>query len=146
MNTSPSSVLKLTMHWNLGSNIEEYLENLLAAKVGLCETCGIQKPTENSLAKKFVDFPERLNSLGVKRLLERALWSQGLRTKLKDGKKRHEFQTIPGFRKWFKIAGMKPINTEITMVHIIGVAACYYRPIERDILGYYVKMVELKYM
>ena len=60
------------------------------------------KPTENSLAKKFVDFPERLNSLGVKRLVERALWSQGLRTKLKDGKKRHEFQTDHGFRKWFK--------------------------------------------
>jgi hypothetical protein len=80
------------------------------------------------------------------RRIERTLWTDSLWTKLTNGKKRHEFQTIPGFRKSFKIAGMKPINTEITMVHIIGVAACYYRPTERDILGYYVKIVELKYI
>jgi hypothetical protein len=62
----------------------------------------------------------------------------------------HEFKTVHGFRKWFKtqceIAVMKPINTEITMVHNIGVAACYYRPSERNILGYYVKTVDPQFI
>jgi hypothetical protein len=79
------------------------------------------RPTENSISKKTVNNPEKLNSIGIKRLIERALWTQGLRTKLTNGKKRHEFQTDNGFRKWFKtqseISGMKPINVEILMGH-----------------------------
>ncbi|MGA8913340.1 MAG: hypothetical protein WB443_10830, partial [Nitrososphaeraceae archaeon] len=39
--------------------------------------------------------------IGVKRLVERALWAQGVRTVLERGKKRHEFQTDHGFRKWY---------------------------------------------
>ena len=79
------------------------------------------RPTENSISKKTVSRPEKLNSIGIKRLIERALWIQGLRTKLTDGKRRHQFQTDHGFRKWFKtqseISGMKPINVEILMGH-----------------------------
>src|SRR5215475_1476555 len=37
-------------------------------------------------------FPKKLKSSGVKRILERALWEQGLRRPLKDGKKRHEWK------------------------------------------------------
>jgi hypothetical protein len=35
--------------------------------------------------------PKKLHSLGVKRIVETALWTQGLRHKLEPGKKRHEF-------------------------------------------------------
>ena len=35
--------------------------------------------------------PKKLKSSGIKRLLERALWEQGIRQPLKDGEKRHEW-------------------------------------------------------
>jgi hypothetical protein len=61
--------------------------------------------------------PKKLKSTGVKRIIEDALWTQLLRKKLGDGKKRHKFQSNHGYRKWFKtrceIAGMKPINIEV---------------------------------
>jgi len=38
----------------------------------------------------FVTVPKKLDSMGVKRLIERALWAQGLRKKLEVGKKRHQ--------------------------------------------------------
>ena len=47
-----------------------------------------------------INDPVKLQSIGVKRLVERALWAQGIRTVLEKGKKRHEFQTDHGFRKW----------------------------------------------
>jgi hypothetical protein len=60
--------------------------------------------------------PDKLISAGIKRLINRAIWAQGLRKKLDNGKKRHPFQAIHCYRKWFKtrceIAGMKPINIE----------------------------------
>jgi hypothetical protein len=40
--------------------------------------------------------PKKLTSLGIKRLMERAIWAQGLRKKLEPGKKRHLIKpTIP---------------------------------------------------
>ncbi len=71
-----------------------------------------------------VTAPKRLKSAGVKRLMEDALWTQGLRRKLDCGKRRHEFQADHGLRKWFKtrceISGMKPVNIEISMNHSVG--------------------------
>ncbi len=104
------------------------------------------RPKENSLANKLVNNPEKLNSVGVKRLIERALWAQGLRTKLGIGKKRHEFQTDHGFRKWFKtqceITGMRPINVEILMGHSVGISDSYYRATENELLVDYMKVVD----
>lgn len=48
--------------------------------------------------KGVVTFPKKLKSSGIKRLVERALWAQGLRKKLSLGKRRHEFQADHGFR------------------------------------------------
>jgi hypothetical protein len=36
--------------------------------------------------------PKRLKSSGIKRVLERALWEQGIREVLKEGKRRHEWK------------------------------------------------------
>jgi integrase len=91
--------------------------------------------------------PEKLTSIGIKRLMERALWAQGIRSELKDGKKRHEFQTDHGLRKWFKtrceIAGMKPINIEILMGHSTGISDSYYRATENELLEDYLKAIDL---
>ncbi|HZD36719.1 MAG TPA: hypothetical protein VE130_16055 [Nitrososphaeraceae archaeon] len=50
----------------------------------------------------FATIPLKLHSSGIKRLMERSQWAQGIRKKLEKGKKRHEFQADHGFRKWFK--------------------------------------------
>ena len=77
--------------------------------------------------------------------MERALWAQGIRTELQSGRRRHEFQTDHGFRKWYKtqceIAGMKPINIEKLMGHSVGISDSYYRATEKELLDYYLKAV-----
>jgi hypothetical protein len=92
-----------------------------------------------------INEPVKLQSIGVKRLVERALWAQGVRTSLEKGKKRHEFQTDHGFRKWYKtqceMSGMKPINIEKLMGHSLGMSDSYYRATTDEILEDYLKAV-----
>ncbi len=89
-------------------------------------------------------YPEKLECNGIKRLVERALWAQGVRKKLERGKKRHEFKADHGFRKFFKTKAeqaMKPINVEFLMGHSTGVSDSYYRPTDQEILADYLKAV-----
>jgi len=90
--------------------------------------------------------PKKLKSSGIKRLLERALWEQGLRQPLAKGIRRHEWKAAHGFRKYYKSHAeqlMRPINVEITMGHNIGVSASYYRPTEQQVLEDYLKAAEM---
>jgi integrase len=96
--------------------------------------------------KGWVTIPRKLKPSGVKALVENAIWTQGLRTKLPPGKRRHEFQADHGFRKYFKTHAeqvMKPINVEILMSHSTGVSDSYYRPVKKDLLDDYLKAVDL---
>lgn len=103
--------------------------------------------TQINCGTGFITRPKKLAASGIKRLIERAIWSQGLRRKLESGKKRHEFQAIHCFRKWFKtrceIAGMKPINVEILLSHSVGISSSYDRPTETDLLEDYLKVSDL---
>ncbi|MGA9845439.1 MAG: hypothetical protein WBQ25_24340 [Nitrososphaeraceae archaeon] len=54
--------------------------------------------TKKGYTRGLVSAPVKLKSEGVKRLVEDALWTQGLRKKLDSDKKRHEFQTDHGLR------------------------------------------------
>jgi integrase len=89
--------------------------------------------------------PEKLKSSGIKRLIEDTLWTQGIRKKSNLKKKRYEFQTDHGMRKWFKtqceISGMKSINIEILMGHSIGISDSYYKITENELLREYLKAV-----
>jgi hypothetical protein len=90
--------------------------------------------------------PKKLKSSGIKRLLERALWEQGIRQPLKEGVKRHEWKAAHGFRKFYKSHAeqvMRPINVEITMGHNIGVSASYYKPTENQVMEDYLKATDL---
>ena len=93
-----------------------------------------------------INLPRNLKSTGVKQLMQRALFAQGLRKKLEKGKKRHEFQANHAFRKWFKtrceMAGMKPINVEVLMGHSTGISDSYYRATENELLEDYLKAVD----
>jgi hypothetical protein len=92
-----------------------------------------------------INEPIKLQSVGIRRLVERALWAQGVRTELESGRRRHEFQTDHGFRKWYKtqceIAGMKPINIEKLMGHSVGISDSYYRATEKELLDDYLNAV-----
>ena len=94
-----------------------------------------------------VSKPKKLASAGIKRLIERALWAQGLRKRLGNGRKRHPYQAVHSFRKWFKTrsenGGMKPINVEILLSHTVGISSSYYRPTETDLLNDYLKIADL---
>lgn len=96
--------------------------------------------------KGLVTIPKKLTAIGVKRLMERAIWAQGLRNELPPGKKRHPFPTNHSMRKYFKtrceLAGMKPINIENLMGHSTGISDSYYRPTENDLLEDYLKCVD----
>jgi hypothetical protein len=86
-----------------------------------------------------------LKHSGIKRLLERALWEQGIRHPLQNGTKRHEWKAAHGFRKFYKSRAeqiMKPVNVEITMGHDIGVSKSYYKPTEREVMEDYLKAVD----
>jgi hypothetical protein len=102
--------------------------------------------TKRGYMKGLVTAPKKLKSGGVKRLMEDALWTQGLRSKLEPGRRRHEFQADHGFRKWFKtrceLSGMKPINIEKLMNHSIGISNSYYKATENDLLEDYLKVVD----
>jgi hypothetical protein len=102
--------------------------------------------TKQGFRRGFIDSPRKLKSTGVKRLMEDAIWNQGLRKKLEPGKKRHEFQADHGLRKWFKtrceLAGMKPINIEVLMGHSTGISDSYYRATENELLEDYLKAVD----
>jgi integrase len=93
-----------------------------------------------------VTMPKKLSSIGVKRLIERGLWAQGLRKDLEEGKKRHEFATCHALRKYFKtrceLAGVKPINVENLMGHSTGISNAYYRPSESELLEDYLKAMD----
>ena len=90
-------------------------------------------------------YPKRLKSSGVKRLLERALWEQGLRHRLPQGVRRHDWKAAHGFRKYYKSRAeqvMRPINVEITIGHNIGISSSYYRPQEKEVLADYHNLFE----
>jgi hypothetical protein len=99
-------------------------------------------PQGRGLATK----PKKLASLGIKRLIERAIWAQGLRKKLENGKKRHPYQGSHSMRKWFKtrceIDGMKPINIEKLMGHSVGISDSYYRATENEMLEDYLLAID----
>ena len=108
----------------------------------LWQTTNINNRAKSGLAT----YPKKLKSSDIKRMIERALWEQGIRHTLTRGAKHHEWKAAHGFRKFYKSRTeqvMRPINVEITMGHDIGVSASYYKPTEREVLEDYLKAVDL---
>ena len=90
--------------------------------------------------------PKAVKSLAIKRLLDRALWEQGIRQKLSLGVKRHEWKEGHGYRKFFKSHAeqvMKPANVESLMGHDLGISESYWRPTEHQVLEDYLKATDL---
>jgi hypothetical protein len=86
--------------------------------------------------------PKKISYSGLLKIVDRALWTQGLRQPLV-GKKRHLYKITHGFRKYFKtqaeLAGMKTLFVERLMGHDTGLAESYFIPDE--LLDDYLKAV-----
>jgi hypothetical protein len=90
--------------------------------------------------------PKKLESIAVKRVIERGLWEQGIRKPLPEGAKHHEWKAAHGFRKYFKTKAeqvMLPLHVEMLMGHDTGLSMSYYRPSEKTLLEDYLKAVDL---
>jgi hypothetical protein len=90
--------------------------------------------------------PKKLESIAVKRIIERGLWEQGLRKPLPKGIKHHEWKAAHGFRKYFKTKAeqvMLPLHVEMLLGHDTGLSMNYYRPSEKTLLADYLKAVDL---
>lgn len=89
--------------------------------------------------------PKKLESVAITRILERAAWEQGVRTKLPSGTKRHPWKVVHGFRKWFKtraqLGGMDTLNVEFLMGHDTGLGESYYKPTEKEMLEKYLLII-----
>jgi hypothetical protein len=99
--------------------------------------------TKKGYTRGLITAPLQLKPEGIKRLIDDALWTQGIREKLQNGKKRHPFQTDHGFRKWFKtrceMSGMRSLDIEILLNHSTGLTDSYYRITEEELLEGYLK-------
>jgi integrase len=90
--------------------------------------------------------PKKLESIAVKRIIERGLWEQGLRKPLPEGLKHHEWKAAHGFRKYFKTKAeqtMLPLNVETLLGHDTGLSMSYYRPTEKTLLEDYLNAVDV---
>lgn len=94
----------------------------------------------------FATVPKKLKSSGVKRLMERALWAQGLRRKLISGMRRHEFSANHSFGKYFHTmchsSAIKPAVAELLLGHSLGLGDSYLRFTEEEILQEYIKAID----
>ena len=95
----------------------------------------------------FVKYPKKLESIGIKSLIERAIKSQGIIKKpLVENEKRREWKSVHGYRKFFKSHAeqiMKPIHVEMLLGHNIGLSGSYYKPTEKQILEDYANAIEI---
>ena len=94
--------------------------------------------------KGLATVPKQLKRMGLTRLIERALWAEGIRKPLEKGQKRHPFKVNHGFRKYFKTLSernMKSLHVEMLMGHSTGLAENYYRISEEELLEEYVKAI-----
>ena len=90
--------------------------------------------------------PKQLSSAGIRMLINDAWKIQGVRGALQKGKKRYDFKSLHGFRKFFESQCqkvMKSINVSFLMSHDIGIAQHYYRPTEDDMLNDYLEASDL---
>lgn len=88
--------------------------------------------------------PRKLETIGIKRLINDALWAQGVRKKSQLNGRRYDFQADHGMRKYYKtrleLSGMKSINIEILMGRSLGLSDSYYRVTENELLEDYLKV------
>lgn len=88
--------------------------------------------------------PTKMPRDSISSLLAKAMYEQGLRPTLEEGKTRHQIKSAHFSRKFFKTrAGlyMNTLNVEKLMDRKIGLDPNYWKPIEHELLADYLKAV-----
>jgi hypothetical protein len=89
--------------------------------------------------------PKKLRERGLRRMMERALKVQGVRTELPEGKRRYEVNAFHGFRKFYEtqttIAGMNSKNINKLLNHHVNYEPHYYKPQQDDVLKDYLRAI-----
>ena len=90
--------------------------------------------------------PKKFGYHGIRMLINDAWKIQGIREELKEGKRRYEFKSLHGFRKFFESECqkvMKSINVSYLMSHDIGIVQHYYKPTLDELLDNYLLAIGL---
>ena len=90
--------------------------------------------------------PKKFGYHGIRMLINDAWKIQGVREELKEGKRRYEFKSLHGFRKFFESECqkvMKTINVSYLMSHDTGIVQHYYKPKMEELLDNYMLAVDL---
>jgi hypothetical protein len=90
--------------------------------------------------------PKKFGYHGIRMLINDAWKIQGIREELKEGKRRYEFKSLHGFRKFFESECqkvMKSINVSYLMSHDIGIVQHYYKPTLDELLDNYLLAIHL---
>jgi hypothetical protein len=93
----------------------------------------------------FATAPKKLTYNGLRRVLNRTLKKEGLRSVLPKGKRRYEWKQSHGYRKFFETyAGsvMHPYNVKMLIDHKLeGSENSYWKPTEMSLLEDYLKAI-----
>jgi hypothetical protein len=90
--------------------------------------------------------PKKFGYHGIRMLINDAWKIQCIREELKEGKRRYEFKSLHGFRKFFESECqkvMKSINVSYLMSHDIGIVQHYYKPTLDELLDNYLLAIDL---
>jgi len=95
-----------------------------------------------------VSLPKKAGTDSIRMIFNRAWRIQNIRSMTLDmeSKRRHEFKTTHSLRKYFEthaLNHMKLLNVKMLMGHDTGLEKSYYKPSEKDLLGDYLKVVDL---
>jgi hypothetical protein len=88
--------------------------------------------------------PIQFKSSGIRSMINDSWRIQGVSEDLENGKKRHEFKSLHGFRKFFETEcqkTMKSLHVSILMGHDTGITAHYYRPKMNELLIDYLRAI-----
>jgi integrase len=92
-------------------------------------------------------YPRKINSVAIRNMIYEAWKVQGIRSKLSDPeRKRHEFKSSHGFRKFFEtkcqISKMNHNHIKLLMDHSLAESQNYHRPAPDDLFRDYLNAVD----
>ena len=92
-------------------------------------------------------YPKKMNSVAIRNMIYEAWKVQGIRSKLSNPeRKRHEFKSSHGFRKFFEIkcqnSKMNHNNIKLLMDHSLAESQNYHRPTTDELFQDYLNAVD----
>jgi integrase len=90
--------------------------------------------------------PQKFGYHGIRMLINDAWKIQGVRDELTEGKRRHEFKSLHGFRKFFETECqkvMKSLYVSFLMSHDTGIVQHYHKPKLDELIDNYLLAVDL---